>query len=63
MHYQTPSPSFDRLVDCRAQDWYLLRVWDAMEFEEEHNETVNLGLEANGSLDAAQTKAITHLGI
>ena len=63
MHYQSSSPSLDRLLHCRAQDWCLLRVWDAMEFEEEHNESVNLSFEAQGGLDAAQTKVLTHLGI
>lgn len=40
------------------QDWNLLRVWDAMEFEEEHNESVTMGLDAEGGLDPSQTKVL-----
>lgn len=33
----------------------LLRIWDAMEFEDEHNESTSVGLEARGEIDAQQT--------
>lgn len=41
-----------------AQDWQLLRIWDAMEFEEEHNESVSLGLEGQGNMDGSQTQTV-----
>ena len=42
----------------RGQEWALLRVWDAMEFESEENETASMGLHAKGDLDPGQTKKL-----
>lgn len=38
-----------------AEEWMLLWIWDAMEFEDEHNESISVGLEARGEIDAQQT--------
>lgn len=44
-----------------AQDWNLLRIWDALEFEEEHTEGVSMGMEATGECDPSQTKQLLQL--
>ena len=40
-----------------------MRVWDAMEYEEEKSDAVTMALEAGGGLDASQTKTIMWLDL
>ncbi len=40
---------------CQAKDWNLVRIWDALEFEEEENDNVTLGVNAQGDLTESQT--------
>ena len=46
-----------------AQDWNLLRIWDAMEFEEEHNESTRMELDGRGDVCAGQSKDLLQLGV
>jgi len=43
------------------QEWTLLRVWDAMEFEEEQEESTTSQLTASGDIDEKATRDIMHL--
>ena len=40
------------------QDWTLLRIWDAMEFEEEQEENVSAQLRATGEFDEKASKEV-----
>ncbi|CAK9040828.1 Uncharacterized protein SCF082_LOCUS23680 [Durusdinium trenchii] len=46
----------DAIFDPDGSEWSLVRVWDAMEFEDEHCEATSIGLEGRGELDEAQTR-------
>lgn len=38
-----------------------MRVWDAMEFEDEHSESNSVGVAGRGDFDLGQSKDILHL--
>jgi hypothetical protein len=44
-----------------TQEWNLVRVWDAMEFEDEHSESNSVGVAGRGDFDLGQSKDILHL--
>eukprot|EP00435_Cladocopium_sp_Y103_P015770 s3511_g3.t2 len=41
-----------------VEDWSLVRVWDAMEFEDEHADSSSVGVEGRGDFDLGQSKDI-----
>ena len=45
-------------VKMLYQDWTLLRIWDAMEFEEEQEENVSAQLRATGEFDEKASKEV-----
>ena len=46
------------VADAAAQEWSLIRVWDAMEYEEEKTDALTMAWEASGAMDRAQTKTL-----
>eukprot|EP00435_Cladocopium_sp_Y103_P054477 s1851_g17.t1 len=40
------------------QEWTLLRVWDALEFEDEHSDVTTMGLEGRGDFSVEQTDVL-----
>lgn len=51
--YYMPHP------ECpKQEEWALLRIWDAMEFEDEEQESVSMSLQGSGDFDAQASKAV-----
>ena len=46
------------VAEAAAQEWSLIRVWDAMEYEEEKTDALTMAWEASGAMDGAQTKTL-----
>ncbi|CAL1166459.1 unnamed protein product [Cladocopium goreaui] len=44
--------------DAPGNEWSLIRVWDAMEYEEEKTDALTMAWEASGAMDRAQTKTL-----
>lgn len=43
------------------QDHELVRIWDGMEWEDETEDGMSIGIEANGNMDEAQTSQVLYL--
>ena len=43
------------------QDHELVRIWDSMEWEDELEDELSVGINATGSLDPTQTRQVLHL--
>ena len=41
-----------------AKEWALLRVWDALEFEDEHSESTSMSLEGTGDFSLEQSRKV-----
>lgn len=41
-----------------SQDWCLLRIWDAMEFEDEQEQSSQVKLTGTGDIDEKDSKTI-----
>lgn len=43
------------------QEYELIRIFDSMSFEDECEDNLQMGIQAQGSLDASQTRQIMYL--
>ena len=43
------------------QDHELVRIWDGMEWEDETEDGMSIGIEANGNMDETQTRQVLYL--